>query len=60
MTSPGVGPAPLTVVSGDSTAVSMAIRFSGDVACFRIVRFGLEDGSMRVNEPSSGAMSPEL
>jgi hypothetical protein len=34
------------VVSGDSTAVSMAIRFSGDVACFRIVRFGLVDGSI--------------
>jgi hypothetical protein len=37
----------------------MAIRFSGDVACFRIVRFGLVDGSIRVNEPSSGAMGLE-
>jgi hypothetical protein len=54
-----VGPAALVVVSGDSTAVSMAIRFSGEVACFRIVRFGLADGSMRVNEPSYAAMSLE-
>jgi hypothetical protein len=45
MTSPELGPAALLVVSGDSTAVSMAIRFSGDVACFRIVRFGGKDGS---------------
>jgi hypothetical protein len=44
----------LLVMTGDSTAVSMAIRFSGDVACFRIVRFSRGDGSRGVNEPSSG------
>jgi hypothetical protein len=38
----------------------MAIRFSGDVACFRIVRFGLEDGSMGVNEPAYAAVRFEL
>jgi hypothetical protein len=37
----------------------MAIRFSGDVACFRIVRFGPGDGSMRVKEPCCAAMSLE-
>jgi hypothetical protein len=31
----------------------MAIRFSGTVACFRIVRLGGGDGSVRVNEPYS-------
>jgi hypothetical protein len=45
MTSPGVGPAALLVLIGDSTTVSMAIRFSGTVACFRIVRFDRGDGS---------------
>jgi hypothetical protein len=42
------------VLIGDSTTVSMAIRFSGTVACFRIVRFGPGDGSKWVNEPTSG------
>src|SRR5271155_2882027 len=53
MMSPGLGPAALLVLTLDSTAVSMAIRLSGVVACFRIVRLGRGDGSMRVNEPSS-------
>src|SRR5580704_9267552 len=53
MTSPASGPAAFVVGSGDSTAVSMAIRFSGQVACFRIVRLGRGDGSAGVNEPSS-------
>jgi hypothetical protein len=48
------------VVSGDSIAVSMAIRFSGIVACFRVVRLGLGDGSPGVNEPSSGDSLDEL
>jgi len=33
-------------VSEVARSSSMAIRFSGDVACFRIVRFGLIDGSI--------------
>jgi hypothetical protein len=44
----------LPVMIGDSTAVSMAIRFSGTVGCFRIIRLGGRDGSIEVNEPSSG------